>query len=256
LRIFLAANGIAALVYDKRGVAKSTGNWRTATFADLAGDVRAAVAALRQQRDVNPGLVGLWGLSQAGWIVPLVASNDAKVAFLVLVSTPALTPAQQEIDRVALVMKADGAASADVEAAGWYLRTFFDVVAGRQSWEALRTEMATTSGASWVRYVPRPQSKREVGWSPEPAELDPAPLLAQITVPVLALHGGNDLDIQAATNSMLYSKLSLNPASRQRVFERADHFMLVGVAEPDREYRHLSPGYLQTMIEWVKRVTR
>ena len=43
----LAANGFAVVVYDKRGVGKSTGSWTNATFEDLEGDVRAAVAALR-----------------------------------------------------------------------------------------------------------------------------------------------------------------------------------------------------------------
>jgi pimeloyl-ACP methyl ester carboxylesterase len=247
----LAANGITSLVYDKRGVGKSTGNWRTATFEDLAADVRAAIAAVRQTPDVDPKRVGLWGLSQAGWVAPL-AAQDTDIAFLALVGAAAISPAQQEIDRVAMVMEADGASGRDIESAGRYLRLFFDVVAGRERWEKLQTAMADMAGASWQKYVPRPQAEREVGWTPAPATLDPAPILSTLRAPVLALHGANDVDVRASLNSSLFSKLSKHPDSRQRVFERADHFILEGVDDADGHYRHLSPGYLQMTIDWVK----
>jgi pimeloyl-ACP methyl ester carboxylesterase len=250
----LATNGISAIVYDKRGVGKSTGTWWDATFDDLAGDLRAAIATARQQPNVDAGRVGIWGLSQAGWIAPLVASQDPDVAFLMLVGTAAVSPAQQEIERVATVMKANGAPDTDIELAGRYLRTFFDVVAGAQPWERLKSALADAAGASWLRYVPQPRSEREVGWSPSPSTLDPAPIFAKITVPVLTIHGASDVDVRATVNSQLYAKLSVHPGSRQRVFDNADHFILVGVDNSDRQYRRLAQGYLQTMIDWATRV--
>lgn len=39
---FLIRHGMVVLGYDKRGVGGSTGNWNTASFDDLAGDVMAA----------------------------------------------------------------------------------------------------------------------------------------------------------------------------------------------------------------------
>ena len=249
----LAANGITTLAYDKRGVGKSTGNWQRATFNDLAGDVRAAISAVRQRADVDPRRVGLWGLSQAGWVAPL-ASEDIDVAFLTLVGTAAISPAQQEIDRVTTVMKANRASDLDIESAGQYLRTFFDVVAGREPWEKLQSAMVDTAGASWLGYVPRPRTERDVGWEPSPATLDPAPILSKLNVPILALHGAHDVDVRATVNSSLYAKLSTHPASRQRVFDRADHFVLVDVDDSDRQFRRLSPGYLQTTIDWLKRI--
>jgi alpha-beta hydrolase superfamily lysophospholipase len=39
---FLVRRGVAVLGNDKRGVAESTGDWNTASIADLAGDVAAA----------------------------------------------------------------------------------------------------------------------------------------------------------------------------------------------------------------------
>ena len=187
-------------------------------------------------------------------IIPSVASTDPDVAFM-LVGTAAVSPAQQEIERVETVMKTNGAPQSDIESAGRYLRIYFDVVAGRQSWEQFEPIRSHAAGKSWLRYVPQPRSAREVGWTPSPATLDPAPMLSRIKAPVLTMHGASDVDVGATANSSLYAKLSVHPDSRQRVFDRADHFILVGVENPDRQYRRLAPGYLQTMIDWVRRIT-
>src|SRR5262249_27053534 len=43
--------------------------------------------------------VGLWGISQAGWIIPLAAARSADVAFLIPISGGAVMPAEQELWR-------------------------------------------------------------------------------------------------------------------------------------------------------------
>src|ERR1051325_8600053 len=50
----LGRRGIMVLRLDDRGTGESTGNFATATSADFADDVRAAVAWLRARPDVNP----------------------------------------------------------------------------------------------------------------------------------------------------------------------------------------------------------
>ena len=89
----LGANGITTLIYDKRGVGDSTGSWFSATFDDLAGDLCAAVDAVRAVPGVDPSRVGLWSLSQGGWIAPLAAARDERLRFLALVSAAATSPA-------------------------------------------------------------------------------------------------------------------------------------------------------------------
>jgi len=63
---FLVRHGMAVLGYDKRGVGGSSGDWRTASFDDLAGDVVAAVEYLKTRSDVDGTQIGLLGWSQAG----------------------------------------------------------------------------------------------------------------------------------------------------------------------------------------------
>src|SRR5207247_3161520 len=80
---FLIRRGITVLGYDKRGVGGSTGDWNTASFDDLAGDVVAAVEYLKTRSDIDGKQIGLLGISQAGWIMPLAAIRSKDVAFLI-----------------------------------------------------------------------------------------------------------------------------------------------------------------------------
>lgn len=83
-----ASQGIAALVYDKRGVGRSQGTFvGRGAFSEtnlrlLADDAAAAAEALSASPRLARAPVGLVGLSQAGWIVPLAASTSRSAAFV------------------------------------------------------------------------------------------------------------------------------------------------------------------------------
>ncbi len=85
--------GIATLVYDKRGVGESGGDWRTVGLESLAEDASAAADVLGRQPKVDSQMVGFQGQSQGGWIAPLAATYRPETAFMVLVSGPWTTPA-------------------------------------------------------------------------------------------------------------------------------------------------------------------
>ena len=90
--------GVAVLVYDKRGVGESTGTYRNVGTADsveglgqLADDASRAAKVLAAHRGVDPKRIGLIGASQAGWIMPIAASRDRGISFLVVISGPAVS---------------------------------------------------------------------------------------------------------------------------------------------------------------------
>ena len=78
-----ARHGIATLIYDKRGVGASTGDWRRVHFRDLAEDALAGVRLLRSHKDIDASRIGLWGGSNGGWVAPLAASLSNDVAFVI-----------------------------------------------------------------------------------------------------------------------------------------------------------------------------
>lgn len=83
LTTYLQEHGIVVLLPDKRGSEQSEGDWRTASFDDLATDALAAVAYLSRQDLVEISHIGVIGMSQGGHIVPIVADRSADIAFVV-----------------------------------------------------------------------------------------------------------------------------------------------------------------------------
>jgi dienelactone hydrolase len=85
------STGLAALVYDKRGAGESTGTyteWDVAKtpemFQQLAMDMVHATRWLSTQQGIDRNRIGLMGGSQAGWIMPLAASQEPMIKFVIV----------------------------------------------------------------------------------------------------------------------------------------------------------------------------
>lgn len=87
---YLTNHGIAVLRIDDRGVGKSSGDFRAATSADFATDVMAGINYLKTRKDIDTTKIGLIGHSEGGLIAPYVAALRKDVAFIVLLAGPAV----------------------------------------------------------------------------------------------------------------------------------------------------------------------
>src|SRR5207248_1794244 len=105
---FLIRHGVAVLGFDKRGVGASTGDWRSASFDDLAGDVVAAFEYLKTRSDIDRTHIGMLGWSQAGWVMPLAAVRAREIAFLISISGAGIPAAETTIDQSRNEMTASG----------------------------------------------------------------------------------------------------------------------------------------------------
>jgi len=103
--IRLAKEGIAVLTYDKRGVGESggvyvgpsvgTNNIDTTNLNLLSHDASSAVNTFRTYLKDKKIPIGLVGFSQAGWIIPIAASKNPQIEFMVLFSCPTITTLEQ-----------------------------------------------------------------------------------------------------------------------------------------------------------------
>jgi pimeloyl-ACP methyl ester carboxylesterase len=97
---FFTSLGYVVLSYDKRGVGDSTGIYveraTAANIGNLAGDAVGALRALAARVDVDPQRIGLFGGSQAGWIIPRAAALSPLVRFAVITSGPAMSVGEQD----------------------------------------------------------------------------------------------------------------------------------------------------------------
>ena len=98
-----AGQGIVALVYDKRGVGQSGGEYESKQSVSekninlLADDAVAAFNALKKHPQTKGLKLGYTGISQAGWIVPIAAEKSQSLDFIALWSAPVCKVSEEDI---------------------------------------------------------------------------------------------------------------------------------------------------------------
>jgi pimeloyl-ACP methyl ester carboxylesterase len=143
---FFCHLGMAALSYDKRGCGASTGDWKTVDLEALAGDALAGAAMLRSRADIDEKRVGLWGISQGGWIVPLAASRSDDIAFAINHSGPGTSLRRQDTYMMSNVLKMQGLPDSDIDLAIAALNTLYDYGRGKAQASALDAAIGKLKG--------------------------------------------------------------------------------------------------------------
>jgi hypothetical protein len=249
-----ARRGMAALFFDKRGVGASTGDWRLATFDDLAADVQAGLALLRARADIAADRIGLFGSSEgAGYIAPLVASNDRGVAWLVLKSGPFVAPPEQYLFEDDNALRAQGFHTTAVGEALAFRRLIFETAITRD-WTRFDAEVRRVQEAPWFDYMrPGPRDFWWWNWWVSVARFDPRPVLAQIRVPLLALFGAADQVVSVAAAQRNFATAMQQAGNRHfqiRVFPGADHALYVQPSV-DGAWPRFPVEYPDEVLDWV-----
>jgi len=84
----LATAGYIVVRYDKRGIGQSGGRAESATLADYAEDLRAAVKMLADRKDVDPKRIAVVGHSEGGDVALMAAGKDKRIAAVALLAAP------------------------------------------------------------------------------------------------------------------------------------------------------------------------
>lgn len=254
VREHLLRHGIAVLCYDKPGVGRSSGDWRRRNGYERADEALAAVRFLRDRGAISPEWVGLWGISQGGWIAPLAASISPAVAFLITVSGPGVTPAEQNAYDVETRMRADGWAEHHVGHAVAYVRALMRAAAADESYERVEeTLLRRARGEPWYGYFELPDAEMWGFFSGEgKVDFDPEPVLERVSQPLLAVFGERDRLVPVARSVEVYERALTrggNPDFTIEVFPGANHG--IGIADRQTEPEHFAPGYLDLMAGWI-----
>jgi Xaa-Pro aminopeptidase/pimeloyl-ACP methyl ester carboxylesterase len=260
-----AYHGIAYLSFDKRGVGKSTGDWREAGLSELADDVLAGVRFLHGRSDIDGNQISIEGDSEGGWVAPVVASRDPKLRSVILVAGPALDYVSEVLNEVEEGLRARGLGGVDLSNAIEFKRQALAMLkngAGLndEAWERFQTFVRPYRREVWFRYVAEPENRT---WAQKKlylmSQVDTVELWRQITIPVLALYGGQDLNVPAEKNVIALDAALKSAGNRDytiRVFPNANHDGLDAGKAPLTydQFRHLqryAAGYFSTQLDWV-----
>lgn len=211
----LTRRGIAVLRSDDRGVGGSSGDVASATSADFAADVLAGIELLARRADISAGRVGVIGHSEGGLVGPLAAAQSDAVAFVVMLAGPGVPGSEILARQTQLMALAAGGDPATVEKQVGLVRQIVDLTTHgvdgpelRQRLLGLAMQQLELGGAAAREAVgdePEKALKQQIDqlltpWFRYFLAYDPRPTLERVSVPVLALNGELDLQVDAEQN--------------------------------------------------------
>jgi len=214
---YLQDNGVVVLLPDKRGSEKSDGDWRTSSFDDLATDTLAAIDYLKTQENVPLARIGIVGMSQGGWIAPIVASESNDVGFVVSMVGSAVTPAEQLIYEENHNLRQMG-----------FLPGISNVIA-----------LASTA---YIRNVAQAEFWDRV------ANYDPVPYWRVVNVPALALFGTDDTNVPSEESAKRLNALGKSNL-RIEVYEGSGHALQDPVGRGNSIIREEALAAIRSTIE-------
>jgi dipeptidyl aminopeptidase/acylaminoacyl peptidase len=266
-----ASQGIATLVYDKRGTGGSEGKF-VMNFDKLADDALAAVERVRKHPAIDPARIGLCGSSQGGWIAPLAATRSDAVRFVLVRYGLAESPAQEDRNEALDGLRAKGYGEAEIRKAEEVVAAVHEVLRSRLGggWRELKAVKRKYQGEPWLRdlegeitgaFVRYPAWILRTYGRPRilGIELDwfyePGPVLEKVDVPLLWMVGGKDEEAPPEITLATLRRLQAGGRPVEvELFPDADHGILeFEVQDGRRVYTRYAPGYFRKQVDWVRR---
>ncbi len=252
IRDTFLGRGIAVYSFDKPGIGDSSGDWRQYALADRTDQALAALALLRERGDIDPRRVGVWGQSQGGWLVQMIAARLPDLAFAVANSGAAIGVEEQDRYGCEHTMRAEGKSEEQIERALVFINAVHAAaLRGDDYATAERQLLNGARGEPWYGYLSIDDEEDWGGMCRFVTErYEPAEALALARCPFLAIFGALDVLVPAWESAAIYSR-ALREAGNQDativVFPQGNHRIQIDGG------RAFAAGYLDMLGDWVAR---
>lgn len=210
----LAGLGYASLSLNKRGIDGSEGNWLDQSMDDRVEEARDTIAWAQKHPLIDPNRIGVWGASQAGWVIPKLAGKE-QLAFSILVS-PAINWLRQGAYHTREQMIKDGYSETEIQAEETYDYRVRQLLARQADYDEY---LKLAQGSSVM-------SKDRWTFVSKNFLSDAADDLHHFNSPVLLLLGEEDIHVDWQETERVYRKNVKPELLTVTVFPDAEHSML------------------------------
>ena len=271
----LTSAGVGVRRYDDRGVGGSTGDYDAATVQELAEDARAAIDYLEARDDVDPERIGLFGHSEGGLYASILGASDPRVAYIGMMAPAVIDGIDLIVEQNIALTRSAGSSEEQVQATGEFTAEVMPIVLEGDLEEAERVAREFY-GRLWDELPPEDQQlagDRDTfvdlqittqmpiyasDWYRSFLGYDPTVDWAQVSVPVLGIFGGKDVQVIAESNEAALRE-TLEAAGNEDVtiltFDDANHLFQEAVTGAYSEYGDLEPefidGFLEAVVDWM-----
>jgi hypothetical protein len=256
---YLTRHGIAVLRYDKRGIGKSKGDYKSATSVEFASDASAAVDYLMSRTDIDHRHIGLIGHSEGGILAPMVAAARKDIAFVVTLAGTGVIGERVVLQQTDAMSRAEGMSEAEIARQHKRVERVVEILEAEPSIPAAAEKVHKQFGYS-------PEVDRMLihndAWSRYFLTYDPATAIEKLKMPVLALIGDLDTQVDPGEN-MAAIEAALKRAGNDRfttlILPGLNHLFQTARTGSYSEYEQIeetiAPVALQTITQWIRRQT-
>ena len=247
LSAYLTEHGIATLRYDKRGVGASEGDYWTTGFYDNVTDAMTALDFLKEQENIMADKVFLLGHSEGALISTRIAGQGTDVAGAILIAGAAHTG--EDI----LVWQGEKVSKSMKGFMKWVIKLLRINVTKNQR-KLIDKIKKSTKDKIRVQLIAKINAK----WMREFLVYNPADDMPQIKVPVLAITGDKDIQVNPE-DLKLMAELIKSPFE-YHILSDVTHLLRVEEGEASIStykkmvLKPLDPRILQLTEEWLQRL--
>ena len=205
IEVFLKA-GFAFFIDDIPGAGSSQGTIKK-MYPDRAMILCREVEALKSRPDIIPQQIGIAGHSQAGIVMPMALKDSPDIAFMIAQACVAENSVEQESYLLEKFMICENYPIEEAQKARqlnrqrFYTDNYKDY---REAGEYINNHPAAqTLEITWPMVEEanfKPRSKTASVF------IDPMPIVAQTTIPVLAMFGAKDCNVNSVQGVEAYNK--------------------------------------------------
>ena len=248
--------GFVTLAYDKRGVGESTGDtdaWYYFSIDDLAADAAAGAEFLAARDDVAKNRIGLFGMSQGGWVTPRAATLTEVVSFMILRSASVTTIGEDRLFERAARLTGEGFTPEEVEESRAMQVIYQQYIRTGEGFGEFEKAWQENENKPWFSSVFRSDAfldpeHRYHQWYATVQEFDPLPYLSELEIPALWLFGDPQLDGLTPVAASVEALDTLQQQGKEytiRVFPGTDH-NIMPIDEPEA-----FPPYVEPLMQWL-----
>jgi dipeptidyl aminopeptidase/acylaminoacyl peptidase len=244
-----AKRSIAALIYDKRGVGRSAGDWTRSPFSALVDDVQSAVAFLREHPAIDRARIGAWGGSEGAIVAAWAASRTRDISFVVMQSATGVPFAEQNLHQTLVQMRALNLPPGEVNEALAFQRLKHAYARSGSGWAGYISALNASRNEPWATLGgPNQPDDWWWQWYRTKMDVDPRPILESLRVPVFAVWGGRDHLVPVERSRAIVQQALAGRAdgrTRLMVVPEADHSLNTP------EGPNPAPEYIDAMLSWL-----
>ena len=241
----LADAGFVVARYDKRGIGQSGGRAESAALQDYAEDVRAAVKALADRKDVDPKRIAVVGHSEGGSIAMIAAARDKRIAAVALIATPGVTGAEIVLAQQKRLLDKSPMSAEEKQAKIDTQKRIHDAVITGKGLDQLPPDVRRSVDNAEFQSI---------------LVTDPAKLMSKVERPVLILQGELDTQVEPSNADrleVLARERKHAPPVQTVKIPGVNHLLIPARTGDVDEYatladRHVSPAVAQALVAWLR----